>query len=366
MKPLPVHAPVAALVVGPNNYLDVHATRTGPVLLPYLSPPPPPLPPQAPQQPQQPPQELPQKGTMLGPGGLATVYASQVARTQIEQYQQQLYSDVDYVIYPLKDPALSQQEYIDAKQGSMLAAMVAAGYHHHQVAPPPPPPPYPDKSSLVYRSTPYLAAGTPTPSCSSPLSSFSCNRYASNQNLATSSLSDTNSSAGGNNYFLYGGGLGGSHYTASTGSLYSGYAGFRREDNRIYASPPPPPPPLPPTTSRRVLHAPTASNLQQQPRRVPRTRSHDNILESCYEAALASPLKTLSLSRAHANVASHKPTTKHRRLPPPPPPPPYDLQVSYLNIILCNYGSYNHVKFIFPTITVSKASSESRQWNYRK
>lgn len=110
---------------------------------------------------------------------LATVYASQLARSQIELYQQQLYSDVDYVIYPLQDPAISQQEYLDAKQGSILAAMAAQS---------PQPPPYlayhtvrahnrswdACKNHALYRSTPYLSMAT----LSSP------SRYASTQNLS--------------------------------------------------------------------------------------------------------------------------------------------------------------------------------------
>lgn len=109
---------------------------------------------------------------------LATVYASQLARSQIELYQQQLYSDVDYVIYPLQDPAISQQEYLDAKQGSILAAMAAQA---------PQAPPYlayhtvrahnrswdACKNHSLYRSTPYLSMAYSNPS-----------RYASSQNLS--------------------------------------------------------------------------------------------------------------------------------------------------------------------------------------
>ena len=318
MKPTPVHAPVAALVVGPNNYLDVHASRTGPVLLPYLTPPqqaqhqaqqrqPPPPPPHGLSNP-----GPPNSGSTAAVSSpmLATVYTSQVARTQIEQYKQQLYSDVDYVMFPLKDPALSKQEYIDAKQGSLLAAMAAY----------PPPPPYPlqaaNKSSLTYRSTPYLAYN-------SSLSSLS-NKYASNQNLA-GSLSDTNSSVGGN-YLLYGNPS--SQYAASTSSLYSGLtcssggggSQSYRKDSGAYASPPPPP--LPPPVSAR--HHPHTS--------FSRTRSHENILKS-YDATSAS-LSSLALahgrgSKPCSNIATSLPQTKHRRLPPPPPPPPYDLQVLY-------------------------------------
>ncbi|XP_001604896.4 LOW QUALITY PROTEIN: protein expanded [Nasonia vitripennis] len=324
MKPTPVHAPVAALVVGPNNYLDVHATRTGPVLLPYLTPPHPPHP-QVQQRQPPPPPPPPQTANasansanagaaVAAQGMLATVYTSQVARSQIEQYKQQLYSDVDYVMFPLKDPALSKQEYIDAKTGSHMAAMAAMAAY-------PPPPPYPlqaaNKSSLMYRSTPYL------PYTGGSYSSLS-NKYASNQNLA-SSLSDTNSSVG-NNYLLYGNAS--SQYAASTSSLYSGLtcssggggAGsqtFRKEGT--YASPPPPLPP--PASARHHPHT-----LQHG---FSRTRSHENILKS-YDAASAS-LSSLSLS--HGGLKSPvqmgslpQPQTKHRRLPPPPPPPPYDIQ----------------------------------------
>lgn len=122
MKPINPNVPV----VGKNNYLDVHASRVR-NLLGYRAypqrPPPPPVPP------------------------LATVYTSQVTRSQIEQFKQQLYSDVDYVIYPMKDPAISKQEYMDAK----LAAL-ASGYAY------PPPPPYRSpKTHVVYRSAPNVA-----------------------------------------------------------------------------------------------------------------------------------------------------------------------------------------------------------------
>lgn len=333
MKPTPVHAPVAALVVGPNNYLDVHATRTGPVLLPYLTPPhavqhqsqhrqpPPPPPPPVPTPASN--GSVPNAGAAAAaagagsPGMLATVYTSQVARTQIEQYKQQLYSDVDYVMFPLKDPDLSKQEYIDAKQGSLLAAMAAY----------PPPPPYPlqatSKSSLLYRSTPYL--GYP----GSSLSSLS-SKCASSQNIA-GSLSDTNSSMGGN-YLLYGNP--GSQYAASTSSLYSGLTcssggaagqNFRKEG--AYASPPPPPLP-PPASARHHPHT-----LQHG---FSRTRSHDDILKS-YDAISSASLSSLSRGVGPAGHVGSLPQTKHRRLPPPPPPPPYDIQVQALlcSIVFC-------------------------------
>lgn len=44
-----------------------------------------------------------------------TVYTSQLARSQIEQYRRQLYSDADYVVYPFQDPAISHRDYLDSK-----------------------------------------------------------------------------------------------------------------------------------------------------------------------------------------------------------------------------------------------------------
>ncbi|XP_008544441.1 protein expanded [Microplitis demolitor] len=260
MKPTPVHAPVAALVVGPNNYLDVHASRSGPVLLPYLGsptpqPPPPPPPPMV--HTRQPPPP---------PPSLATVYTNQVARSQIEQYRQQLYSDVDYVMFPLKDPAISKQEYIDVKQGSLLSGLTAA-------YPPPPYPSFNNKSSVVYRSTPYL-----------PGSSFSSSnsKYASNLNL-----SDTSS-----NYPVHGNLS--SHYAASTSSLYSGATCSSS------------------VGSHSLRREPSVPANPYTHNTFSRTRSDENILK-CFEAPAASKLQSL-------------PQTKHRRLPPPPPPPPYEIQ----------------------------------------
>ncbi|KAJ2950119.1 hypothetical protein O0L34_g11466 [Tuta absoluta] len=53
-------------------------------------------------------------------------------------FHQQLYSDVDYVYYPLQDPAISQQNYLDHK----LTESRISNIH---------------KSSLQYRSTPFLS-----------------------------------------------------------------------------------------------------------------------------------------------------------------------------------------------------------------
>lgn len=81
----------------------------------------------------------------------------------------------DYVIYPLQDPAISQQEYLDAKQGSIIAAMAQS---------PAIPPQYlaihanhgtwdAYKGHAIYRSTPYLSMAYSTHS-----------HYASTQNLS--------------------------------------------------------------------------------------------------------------------------------------------------------------------------------------
>jgi hypothetical protein len=163
------------------------------------------------------------------------VYTSQLARSQIELYQQQLYSDVDYVIYPLQDPAVSQQEYLDSKQGSILAAMAQTQ-----------PPPYLayhtirahnrswDGNHALYRSTPFLSMAISSPS-----------RYASTQNL-----SDTYVQLPGTYSPIY---------SPSVTSLCSSY------------EPPPPVPPL-----RRIAQSstiPSASIFS-------RSRSDDNILNS--------------------------------------------------------------------------------------
>ncbi|XP_076265193.1 FERM domain containing expanded isoform X2 [Rhynchophorus ferrugineus] len=121
LPPIPPKVPRPTITMAPS------------VLVPCTFLPPPPQP--APRQPPPPP-----------PPALATVYTSQLSRSQIEQYQQQMYSDVDFVVFPLKEPAISKQEYLEAKQGSILAALA------HQ--------------PVFYRSTPYLG------------------RYASSQNLS--------------------------------------------------------------------------------------------------------------------------------------------------------------------------------------
>ncbi|KAK7070974.1 hypothetical protein SK128_014894 [Halocaridina rubra] len=170
---------------------------------------------------------------------LATVYTNQVSLSQIEQFKAQLYSDVDYVIYPMKDPALSRQEYMDAKQGQVIATQAQqGGGSGNSFAYLSPPPPYRGpKLSPIYRSTPNVAAtlgscsgGSTTspvsggsasllssypsyqsltshqPGSSSGYSSMARGRYFSQQSLASSSLSSAPSG-----------------YSASTQSLSGSY-----------------------------------------------------------------------------------------------------------------------------------------------
>lgn len=232
------------------------------VLLPVIKPrqflPPPP--PSLPRQPPPPP-----------PTQLAGLYSSPLARKQLELYQQQLYSDVDYVIYPLQDPAVSQQEYLDAKQGSILAAMAQTpppphAHHHHH--------PYlaayhhaaasqaweACKGHAIYRSTPYL-----------PLALSTHSRYASTQNLSDSYVQLPSAYS--------------PLYSPSMASICSSFE-------------PPPPPPLHPAH----LHAAAAATAVNTASATlfARSRSDDNIL----------------------NTLDSMPRVK--RLPPPPPPPYVD------------------------------------------
>nr|AAB39774.1 expanded [Drosophila melanogaster] len=197
-----------------------------PVIKPrqFLAPPPPSLP-------RQPPPPPPPNHPHLA----SHLYEREMARKQLELYQQQLYSDVDYVIYPIQDPAVSQQEYLDAKQGSLLAAMA-------QAAPPPPHHPYlaMQVSPAIYRSTPYL-----------PLTLSTHSRYASTQNL-----SDTYVQLPGPGYSPL--------YSPSMASLCSSYE-------------PPPPPPLHPAALAAAAAAGAGSSSSSM---FARSRSDDNILNS--------------------------------------------------------------------------------------
>ncbi|XP_052838052.1 protein expanded [Drosophila gunungcola] len=229
------------------------------VLLPVIKPrqflPPPP-----PSLPRQPPPPPPPNHPHLA----GHLYGRELARKQLELYQQQLYSDVDYVIYPIQDPAVSQQEYLDAKQGSLLAAMA-------QAAPPPPHHPYlaMQVSPAIYRSTPYL-----------PLALSAHSRYASTQNL-----SDTYVQLPGPGYSPL--------YSPSMASLCSSYE-------------PPPPPPLHPAALAAAAAQSSSSSAM-----FARSRSDDNILNS-----LDSMPKTKRLP------PPPPPPYVNRRLKKPPMPAP--------------------------------------------
>ncbi|CAI6344023.1 unnamed protein product [Macrosiphum euphorbiae] len=140
--------------VNSNNYLDVHKSgaafyhhiypaaasvaSVAPPLLHARQPPPPPPPPR------------PKRFDL-----------------QLEQYKQQLRSDVDFVVYPLQDPAVSRQEYVDAK----LARGRRHQYHRYYGCDPPS---Y-QANAHLYRSTPNVAVAVspppPPPSSSSASSS---------------------------------------------------------------------------------------------------------------------------------------------------------------------------------------------------
>lgn len=168
----------------------------------------------------------------------------------------------DYVIYPLQDPAISQQEYLDAKQGSIIAAMAQS---------PAIPPQYlaihanhgtwdAYKGHAIYRSTPYLSMAYSTHS-----------HYASTQNL-----SDT--------YVQLPSGAYSPLYSPSIASLCSSYD----------APPPIPLRPRPMTTAASMFA---------------RSRSDDNILNS---------IDTLPKAK---RLPPPPPPYPKKSLKPPMPPP---------------------------------------------
>ncbi|KAG8212686.1 hypothetical protein J437_LFUL019564 [Ladona fulva] len=280
---------------------------------------------------------------------LATVYTNQVTQSQIEQYKQQLYSDVDYVIYPMKDPALSKQEYMDAKQGSTLMAHLQqqqynSHHHHHHfhggyptvIQPPPPPYRGPTKSGILYRSTPNVSGGTVTgtygvqvhhPANGIPFSQHrivTAPKYASNQNLScgggSSASTSTNSTV--NSYLSEMAPFPGlrpflstqslaltpapaySFYSASTQNLTRGM--YEQQQHTL----PPPPPPIPKGGGEFMqVSIPTLPTLAGH-LEFGRTRSDDNIL----------------------NIDKQQGTITGRQYYRLPPPPPYDPSVNASNV----------------------------------
>lgn len=134
--------------VNSNNYLDVHKSGSAfyhhiyptamPPFLHARQPPPPPPPPR------------PKRFDL-----------------QLEQYKQQLRSDVDFVVYPLQDPAVSRQEYADAKLAH--GRLHQKQYHRYFGRDPPS---Y-QANAHLYRSTPNVAAAVSPPPSSSSASSSS-------------------------------------------------------------------------------------------------------------------------------------------------------------------------------------------------
>jgi len=352
MKPSPIQTVVP--VIGKNNYLDVHASRTNAsaqstaayirstAAISSSSPPPPPAPPPQPPTPpaphqyhqhqfsppppppvhhsRQPPPPPPSTSSQQS---LATVYTSQVTRSQIEQFQRQMYSDVDYVIYPMKDPAISKQEYMDAKQGSLIAHAAAMQYPYQQLAYPPPP--YPSycggpKSHFMYRSTPNVAVASgylPVAFGSASMQAVSSSpvKYASNQNLSAMEPVTGYASFSPSSY------LSASHYSSSSASpLYSAGTSYSSSSTRSLRYDPPVPPFS--ASAADLLHIGATKLLPSSTSHPPlggfgRARSDDNILNS-YEKPTSGQ-----------NMLERP---KYRRLPPPPPPPPYDQQVSQLSV----------------------------------
>ncbi|XP_026814484.1 protein expanded [Rhopalosiphum maidis] len=255
--------------VNSNNYLDVHKSgaafyhhiypaaaavaSVAPPMLHARQPPPPPPPPR------------PKRFDL-----------------QLEQYKQQLRSDVDFVVYPLQDPAVSRQEYVDAK----LARGRRHQYHRYYGRDPPS---Y-QANAHLYRSTPNVAAAVSPPP--PPPSSSSA---------SSSSLSHQQYHHHHHHHHLLG----------------------------QQQQPPPPLPPLPPhlkyASNQNLLFPATVAaaadyaaqhhhhrhhRLQPLPLPLPvRTYSHDDLLAATTSAPAVPPKVQM-----------------FRRRPPPPPPPVTGLQ----------------------------------------
>ncbi|XP_060836028.1 protein expanded [Rhopalosiphum padi] len=255
--------------VNSNNYLDVHKSgaafyhhiypaaaavaSVAPPMLHARQPPPPPPPPR------------PKRFDL-----------------QLEQYKQQLRSDVDFVVYPLQDPAVSRQEYVDAK----LARGRRHQYHRYYGRDPPS---Y-QANAHLYRSTPNVAAAVSPPP--PPPSSSS----------------------------------------ASSSSLSHQQYHHHHHHHHLLSQqqqPPPPLPPLPPhlkyASNQNLLFPATVAaaadyaaqhhhhrhhRLQPLPLPLPvRTYSHDDLLAATTSAPAVPPKVQM-----------------FRRRPPPPPPPVTGLQ----------------------------------------
>ncbi|XP_068632386.1 protein expanded [Battus philenor] len=125
--------------LSPSRDIPIHSTDAN-VLVAMMKLPPPPPPPRHSRPPPPPPT------TRLPPP----------PPPQNPIFHQQLYSDVDYVYYPLQDPTISQQNYLDHKLTESRMSNI-------------------NKSNLQYRSTPYLS-----------ISLSASSNYGSIQNLSDS------------------------------------------------------------------------------------------------------------------------------------------------------------------------------------
>ncbi|OXA42714.1 FERM domain-containing protein 6 [Folsomia candida] len=130
-----------------------------------------------------------------------TVYTNQLTRSQINRYKAQLYSDIDYVIFPPKDPRVSQQEYFDSKYTSstnsnpMLNpnnAATSAAYQLNDIPPPylPPPPPYPSTAAVGTCSNGLSNIPPPLPKKNPKMSTRPLPNPHSSSTNVTSSLSN--------------------------------------------------------------------------------------------------------------------------------------------------------------------------------
>jgi len=189
-----------------------------------------------------------------------TVYTNQLTRSQIQQFKAQLYSDLDYVIFPQKDPRVSQQEYFDSKSLSyttvssttnsnpMLTSSVSA-YQINDIPPPylPPPPPYPSTAAgaaLVAATAnavpPPLPRKNPKPksgaqtTVTASLSNHSITATASSQPYHHASFQSLYNPGGSNcSSSQYGGG----YYCASTnGATTSSGVGLNAENLQRFLS----------------------------------------------------------------------------------------------------------------------------------
>ncbi|XP_065331822.1 protein expanded isoform X3 [Cloeon dipterum] len=197
-------------------------------------------------------------------GAMTTVYARQISQSQIEQFQQQLCSDLDYVIFPVRDPAISRQEYADHK---MLTRIL-------------PPPPYcSSKSSHMYRSAPNVQALGATVRL--PSFQYGQSNLAALRCLSTHSLSRTN----------------------LDNPLPPSRAAS--DDNLLSPQVPPRPPPRPSSMAPRVVVPP----------RIPRFPSSHQTTASppstMHAAPTVYPKLSLSMPRA---------SSVHSISPPAPPP----------------------------------------------